>query len=256
MVVEYNVGRAQDDNVRAQYIPFWAGKHWPAWTMDKPVSSARRSTRIRNAAESDAEADFQAFVAPSPRPLSEKALGKRPQATPRIPTPSVAPLPPSAPDAAARKATRVLPSRSSRKSQGTLMVDELLLDYEQRSGMLFHSSPASPHCLMTPPLREQRRPSRPSHRARRFFSQRTRRSSPLLGTLTTPPSPNMHLQGPYGLPCPPSSLMSLTLSSSPLQLLSEVVCACARQMMCVARYPLLLKLYPNSRIALGSSRYL
>lgn len=106
---------------------------------DNALASARRSSRIRHAAEQGTENELLGFITPIPRP-SEKALGKRPQA----PIVHHAATPPDD-NHGSRKATRILPSRTSRKSQGTLMVDELLLDYEQRSGMLFPPSWLSGH---------------------------------------------------------------------------------------------------------------
>lgn len=107
---------------------------------DNALPRTRRSSRIRHTTEQGTENELLGFITQTPQP-SEKALGKRPQQIPVIH--NAATLPDD--NHGSRKATRILPSRTSRKSQGTLMVDELLLDYEQRSGTLFHPYRLSRH---------------------------------------------------------------------------------------------------------------
>ena len=125
------VSRQADVSLVNQFNPFCGFVSAKILMGDNALSSARRSFRIRHAAEQGAENELLGFITSTPQP-SEKALGKRPQA----PVVHNAATPPGH-NHGSRKATRILPSRTSRKSQGTLMVDELLLDYEQRSGTLF-----------------------------------------------------------------------------------------------------------------------
>ena len=97
------------------------------------TTTVRRSSRqSRTSNDLGAEENHSVLSVPMP---SEKALGKRPERPRRaIVTTEHAQTPPNEPQV--KKATRVLPSRSSRHAPGlgNSSIDELIADAQQRAG--------------------------------------------------------------------------------------------------------------------------